>query len=597
MGYKTGKGFQTAIFKVLGSALGAALKPKAEPVRRGNKSSVSLTVSTGVDSGGWEEIKKQKADSLKALRNSFNPAPDADTALIDTSATLSEFHKNHGQSLKEIKNSVKTLNLPDQLTKREAALRKEINRFYKQRADLESKAIAIQLSYEHAQLQLQNPDHEWKTFAGLQKLQSNWKAEEYFNGLLVLMTTFKQIFPNSHNAKKLSVDIERMFGLWNSQNMARENFECQIKSYETARFASEKHFIILSIIEYLNRRYKFNPSYKDRLVSWCLKDIELYEDFLKSFHEHELFSTEQQMAFFDNPGLKEKRLQAINFKQVKNLKNYMVPRLNSYDVLSGIYEIDGDAKQLQWLQSIGIRIGYIDDVILEPEEAKPSFDHKAITRQIEVPKSGQKGKLAFLNSKGEPCSTEAAFKDHAEQQGWQVMRAEVSFWQAMFCLSFWDEIFGGMGPPSKGRDIPHDLFRGEDFYLNRKEAIDNRYEQIKSSYLPDFINQQIKISDDAWTRLIFNGNEDMLAYARSNIVQDFVKKIDSSTFAKTVYRIAQNPSENRSGVSDYVIWNDEELRMVEVKKIREQIRESQMSWLSWMIGENIPAEIVRVKAT
>jgi len=122
MGYKTGKGFQTAIFKVLGSALGAALKPKAEPARRGKKSSVSLTVSTRVDSGGWEEVKKQKANSLKALKNSFNPAPDTDTALIDTAATLSEFHENHGQSLKEIKNSVKTLNLPDQLTKREAAL-------------------------------------------------------------------------------------------------------------------------------------------------------------------------------------------------------------------------------------------------------------------------------------------------------------------------------------------------------------------------------------------------------------------------------------------------------------------------------------------
>ena len=180
MGYKTGKGFQTAIFKVLGSALGAALKPKAKSVRREKKASVSRTVSTRVDNSGWEEVKKQKADSLQALKSSFNPAPDTETALIDTSATLSAFHENHGQPLKEIKTSVKILNLPDQLTKREAALRKEINRFYKQRADLKSKAIAIQLSYEHAQLQLQNPDHEWKTFAGLKKLQSNWKAEEYF---------------------------------------------------------------------------------------------------------------------------------------------------------------------------------------------------------------------------------------------------------------------------------------------------------------------------------------------------------------------------------------------------------------------------------
>jgi hypothetical protein len=54
-----------------------------------------------------------------------------------------------------------------------------------------------------------------------------------------------------------------MFELWNSRNIARENFETQIKSYDTAQSASDKHFVILSIIKYLDRRYKFNPSYKD----------------------------------------------------------------------------------------------------------------------------------------------------------------------------------------------------------------------------------------------------------------------------------------------------------------------------------------------
>jgi hypothetical protein len=560
------------------------------------KSEPTLTVSMHVDNSGWEEAKKQKASSLKSLKKSFKPAPDIETALADTASTLALFHENHGQPLSEIEASAKSLNLPDDLTKQEAALRKEINRFYKKRADLKSKAIAIQLSYQHAQLQLKNPEHEWKNFAGLQKLQSNWKAEEYFNGLLVLMTAFKNTFPNSPNADKLSANIERMFELWNSQNIARENFESQLRIYGTAQSASDKHFIILSIIEYLDRRYKFRPSYKDELVNWCLKDIELYENFLKSFHEHELFTTEQQMAFYDNPSLKEKKLEAISFERVKKLKNYTVPRLISYDVLSGIYEVDGNTEQLQWLQSIGHRIGYVDSKVVPLEEERPTFDHKTITRQIEIPKSGQKGKLGFLNSKGEPCSTEAAFKDYAEQQGWRVIRAEVSFWQAMFCLSFWDEIFEGMGAPSQGQDIPHDLFRGEDFYLNRQHAIDSRYRQVKSTSLPDFINRQIKRSEGAWTRLIYNGDQDMLAYAKSNIVQEFVHRIDPETYAKIVYRIAQNPNENRSGVSDFIIWNDDELRMVEIKKVREQVRESQVNWLSWMAEENIPVEIVRVKA-
>ena len=176
------------------------------------------------------------------------------------------------------------------------------------------------------------------------------------------------------------------------------------------------------------------------------------------------------------------------------------------------------------------------------------------------------------------------------------MRAEVSFWQAMFCLTFWDEIFLGMGQPSRWHDIPHDLFRGNSFYFSRKSTIDNRYEQVKSINLSDFINRQIQKSEGAWTRLIFNGDQDMLAFVKTDIVQEFVRRVDSETFAKIVYRIAQNPNENRSGVSDFIIWNDDELRMVEVKKGQEQVRESQIRWLSWMADENIPAEIVRVRA-
>ena len=177
------------------------------------------------------------------------------------------------------------------------------------------------------------------------------------------MTAFKTTFPNSSNTEKLSSDIERMFELWNSQNIARENFEYQLKAYDTAKTASDKHFTILSIIEYLDRRYKFNPSYKDELIVWCLKDVNIYQDFLKSFHENDLFTTEQQMGFYDNPSLKEKRLEAISFERVKKLKNYIVPRLNSYEVLNKIYTVDGNTKQLKWLESIGIEIGYTDSNI------------------------------------------------------------------------------------------------------------------------------------------------------------------------------------------------------------------------------------------
>ena len=553
----------------------------------------------------WKEIKKRRRKSLKDLKKIFRPAPDNEKALEVALETLAEFHKNHGQSVSEIEEFVKSLNLPDDLIKLEAALRREINNFYKERNDLKSKAIAVHLSYQHAKLQLQNPDNDWKKFSGLQKLQSNWKAEEYFNGLLVLMTAFNNTFPKSNNLEKLSSDIERMFELWNSMSIARKNFEALVENYNVDGTISDRHFNLYGIIEYLYRRYKFNPSYKDELINWCLKDIELYEDFLKHLYVRDLFSLEQLIPFHDNPKLEEKKLKTVNFDQVKEFKYYSVPRLNSYDVLDEIYRTDKNEEKLRWLTDIGVYIGYIKDDNVIPQQIQSeasesggneeTLDLMAITREIEILKSGQKGKLAFLNSKGEPCSTESAYKDFMEQKRWYVMRAEVTFWQSMFCLTFWDEIFNGVGRPSEFQDIPHDLFNGEEFYKNRSRSIDYRYEQVKTANLFDFINRQIKKSEGTFTRLLYNGDLDMLSYAKSDIVQNFVQRIDPEIFAKIVYRIAQNPCDNRAGVSDFVIWNDFELKMVEIKKGREKLRESQLNWISWMIHEGIPTEIVRVK--
>jgi CO dehydrogenase/acetyl-CoA synthase alpha subunit len=87
----------------------------------------------------------------------------------------------------------------------------------------------------------------------------------------------------------------------------------------------------------------------------------------------------------------------------------------------------------------------------------------------------------------------------------------------------------------------------------------------------------------------------MIAYSKSKIVQDFLRRVDPKMFAKIVYRIAQNLNEHRAGVPDFVIWNEQEIKMIEVKKVREQVRKSQKAWLAWMLDENIQAEIVRVK--
>lgn len=561
------------------------------------KPEITISVSTHVDNNGWEEEKKLKAHSLKELKKSFQPANNNAEALSKVKSTLAQFLTNHYQTLEEVNRWFSEIPLPDDIKKQETAIRKELNTHYKNRDTTCSKAYAIFLAYKHSELLLTNPEAEWKNFAGLQKLQSNWKSEEYFDGLLTIMHAFKATFPNSTKKEKLAKDIETTFNFWNSRNNAQKVYEESTKSFSSLTNASDKHFCLLGIIKYLERRYKFNPQYKEDLVDWCLKDVEIYKDFLKEFHEHDLFTIDDQIEFSNNSNLKKKKLSSVTFNHVKRLKNYTVPRLSSYHILEAIYDKEQDLENLKWIRDIGKDIAYTDN---QPENEQkvasiPKLNISKITRKIEVAKSGQKGKLAFLNSSQEPCSTEDAFQDHEQKNGWNVVRAEVSFWQSMFCLSFWDEIFDGMGQPTPGQDIPHDLFQGDSFYLKRQVDINSKYKSLRQENLCDFIKRQLSKTNGSWTRLLFNGDQDMISYLKSDTVQGFLKRIDSEIFSKIVYRIAQNPNENRSGVPDFIIWNDTELRMSEVKKVREKIRDSQEAWLAWMVSENIPVEIVRVK--
>lgn len=565
---------------------------------RNKKRSLNISISSNTNNADWEQEKKRKLESLRKLKKSFKGAEDTEAALNSIENSVNEFIENHSCSLEGIKKVYKNTKLPDDLSKKELAIRKELNKFYKDRANKKSKSFAIYFAFKHAELLILNPKEKWKNFSGLQKLQSNLKSEEYFSSLLILLMEYKKVFKDHDVAKKISKDIDKTFELWNSRNIAQSTYEKNKESYASAMRVSDKHFIIFSIIEYLDRRNKFNPQFRDELVSWCEKDIELYEQFLTEFHEYQLFTIDEQMKFMDNPKLKVQEISKISFNKVKRLKDYNVPRLNSFDVLWSLYEQENNKQKLDWLKSIASHIGYFD----ENEEDKSDsgkelseIDIDSLTNTIEVQKSGEKGKLGFVNSKGELCSTEEAFQDYMITNGWNVMRAEVSFWQGMFALCFWEEIFDGMGNPSKGNDIPLDLFRDDNFYLNRQVIIDRKYDFLIQQNLSAYVNQQIKKYKKYWTRLIYNGDQNLIEYFEKDIVQLFLKRIDTEIFGKIVYRIAQNPNQNRAGVSDFIIWTNEILKMVEVKKPREKVRDSQFAWINWMVAEHIPNEIVRVK--
>ena len=307
------------------------------------------------------EIRENKTHLLLELQNSFIPPNSVEEGLQKIENTINRFILNHGQTTEHIKSLFVNLKLPEEIPKKEIALRKFMGTFYKERESPESKSLAIYIAFEHIKLQLKNQDFNWKKFDGLKKIQSNWKSDEYFDALLTLMFIFLDAFNVSEIHKNLTEDIKKIFELWTSQNIAKSNYEECLLSFEKSNSSLEAHFAIFRIIEYLERRYKYNPTFRNDLIQWCEKDIHIYEKFLIEFYKHELFSIDDLVGFAENPEVENEKLAKVSFSRVKQIKNYTVPRLNSYDVLENIFSKENNEEKLAWLRKIGIRIGYIKD--------------------------------------------------------------------------------------------------------------------------------------------------------------------------------------------------------------------------------------------
>ena len=228
-----------------------------------------------------------------------------------------------------------------------------------------------------------------------------------------------------------------------------------------------------------------------------------------------------------------------------------------------------------------------------------------ITEIIDAPKSGEKGKLAFLDLDGDKCSTEDYFKSYYTKDGWTVLRAEVNLWQQLYCLTFWDAIFFNHTLPTieqrdsgefitlQLQDIPLDLF-SENFFTERDNIFNEIYENLIVSNLSDYINSQIEVNKDYWTRLIYNHPNDSFDNFNDPVFQDFLKVVPNKLFSDIVFKIARNLNENRAGVPDFIVWKDNNLFLIEVKKLKEKINEKQEKWLNWFIDNNYPIKIVRL---
>ena len=160
-----------------------------------------------------------------------------------------------------------------------------------------------------------------------------------------------------------------------------------------------------------------------------------------------------------------------------------------------------------------------------------SLDFENITVYTEAKKSGEKSKLFFINNDGEKCTTEDVAIEYYNNKGYFAIRAEVVFWQLIFCISFFEEIYCKFW--DLFNDIPLDYFKNS-FYFMRAELINKKIEKIKNSKnLKDFIKQQIKDFGGYNSRLLYPWGIDFnIEKCNNDFVLGFFDTIPAEHFIK-----------------------------------------------------------------
>ena len=229
-------------------------------------------------------------------------------------------------------------------------------------------------------------------------------------------------------------------------------------------------------------------------------------------------------------------------------------------------------------------------------DAKQILSEKIIgnTITITASKTGELGKNYFYCSNGEKCSTEQFVCEYYKNKGYQVMRAEYSFWKGIFVLSFLDELY----PQTLNTKSENKFFDKENKNVTSEE-LNEKLNLIKKSDIQKFINAQItKHEQGSYIRWLdeweIEGYKNPTEYFKSFIVQEFLAKIDSKTFCKILQHTIKDYDRNPVGTPDYIIWNNKQMTFVEVKRKNETLKPEQIEWGEFLIKNKIPYKVLRV---
>ena len=358
-----------------------------------------------------EEQKRARQAAIDRLRAGFpRPTAFAD-AIAGVRLSIGRLAQAHSCPPPDFDRVLADARAGGPPAKTEQALRKHLNQSYKLRSDPAQLAEALACALLHLELLATHGDPNWKVVTSVKRLANNldhgYQRRACIGFFMLLGEAMRSARPDVTSL--CDEQIGHLFSHWHSDDEATARFQDNLSRVAETTSASDKHFVINGLVEYLDRRRRFDPSVQTQLVALCEQDVALYKTFLAQFTQAD-----------------GKR---ISFAKAVQSKDYFCPRLPSLDTLWDIYEEERNVGKLRRLQKIAREIRYgsyeddseIDDAIIgaEPPELDAPVESAATvpTEVIEVRRSGQKGKSAFLDRRGQPCGTEEASLDYLAGQG------------------------------------------------------------------------------------------------------------------------------------------------------------------------------------
>lgn len=238
---------------------------------------------------------------------------------------------------------------------------------------------------------------------------------------------------------------------------------------------------------------------------------------------------------------------------------------------------------------------------LEAMMAQPASDMEALFAQDFYARKFKGKRTSLLTDRlraGKTIGIDESFRntpergavDYYRRQGFEAVQSENGLWRALFGMLFWDEIYCDQNAAIHNafERLPESLKSGG-FYDAFQDRIERKLEALAD---PSATIQKL-----LGTLSAHYGTPNGIFLWRPAVgdwLDPFVKLAPPAAAAKVLRAMCKSYVTRKDGFPDLMLWNDAQLRFVEIKTAGDQIRRNQLMQLDLLTKSGFEVEVNRV---